>query len=135
MSRILYLFVPIHTNSQPLSVAMAFCSSVSLPRLVVPILHFNPCPFSQRALSNESRLFTDSFAQPFIATSTFIVPAKRTSTNDLHEVKVVSIWLFTFEKSSVEYIAVSEEHPWNNSEADVMLRVSSPSISVSAEHP
>ena len=135
MLRTLYAFLRTYTSPQPLSVAMAFCWSVSLPRLVVPILHFNPCPFLQRALSRDSRLSTDSFGQPFIATSTFIVPAKRTSTSDLHEVKVVSIWLVTLEKSSVEYIAVSDEHPWNRSEADVMLRVSSPSISVSAERP
>ena len=114
---------------------MAFCSSVSLPRLVEPILQVNSCAFSHRAFSSDSRLSTESFGQLFIATSTFIVPAKRTSTSDLHEVKVVSIWLVTLEKSSVEYIAVSDEHPWNSSEADVMLRVSSPSISVSAEHP
>ncbi len=100
-----------YTNTQPLLVAMAFWSSESLARLVVPILQVKSCVFSHRAFSSESRLSTESFGQPFIATFTFIVPSKRTSSNALHEVKVVSIWLSTLEKSSAEYIAVKAEQP------------------------
>ena len=129
-------YAPSHYDSaQPLLVAIAFCASVSFPRLVDPILQVLPLTPGARAFSSERRLSTDNLEQPFIAISTLIVPTKETLTRALHVVNVVSILLDTLEKSSGEEIVCNEEHPWKSSIAEVMPDVTKPSICCKEEQP